>query len=45
MRSVIEDRERYDLMRESAYEYSKKFHWENTKRAFTEFIMGLEGEI
>lgn len=44
MVSVIEDRDRYEDMRRSSYEYSKKFHWNNTKKAFTDFIEALEGE-
>jgi len=42
MKSVIEDRKKYDLMRDAAYKFSLNFHWENTKTEFNNFIEGLE---
>jgi len=43
MESVIEDKEKYDHMREAAYKFSLNFHWENTKNAFDNFMKKVEG--
>jgi glycosyltransferase involved in cell wall biosynthesis/O-antigen/teichoic acid export membrane protein len=43
MRSVIEDKEIYEQMREKAYNYSLKFHWQHTAMTLDLFFIGIEG--
>lgn len=44
MKQVVEDKDNYKLTRESAYNFSLNFHWENTQTEFNKFIEGLEGD-
>lgn len=38
MKAVIEDKKDYEKHIESAYEYSLKFHWDETAKSFDKFI-------
>jgi len=44
MRDIIEGKDSYGDMRKRAYEFSKKFHWDNTGRAFDDFMRAVEEE-
>lgn len=38
MKSVIEEKVKYQEIREGAYKYSSQFNWDNTTKVFTKFI-------
>lgn len=45
MERVIEQEEEYNLIRKSAYKFSLNFKWENTTKAFDEFITHIKGGV
>jgi len=44
MKRVIENKEGYSRMRDKAYDYSLNFHWDNTGKAFIEFVDEIRGK-
>jgi glycosyltransferase involved in cell wall biosynthesis len=42
MENIIADKKGYQRIREKAYEFSLKFHWDNTAIAFNSFIEKIE---
>jgi len=41
MKRVIEQKEEYTLIRKTSHDFSRNFHWENTGKAFTDFMNTL----
>ncbi len=44
MKRVIENKEEYSRMRDKAYDYSLNFHWDNTGKAFEDFVEEIRGK-
>lgn len=41
MKKVIDDKKEYETMKNNAYKFALKFHWDNTSKAFDDFISNL----
>lgn len=45
MRDVVKNEKEYIEYSKKSYEFSKKLHWDNTAKAFSEFLNKIEGDF